>query len=544
MENNLISSDEVAFFESNGYLVLPSGRVFTNDQIEHMRKDCEKIFPPFSEEISLLSANQKVSNPNLGLNGNIKNYLFDPKDSNTLKKNPLFGKRASMIAPKFPKVFVDAIENENLLAVNRQLLNSKDLSLHNSAVACVYPGCVGEPGNFHADTSGFSDDPLKAVKLGKFMINSFIYLVDVDEENAPIRVLPQSHRKYLELNELVAPNFHSTKYENNIGQFNFYDEFIPESYPKPISVTGKAGSIVLLSGNLLHSATRNCSKSRIRYTLAIWFSARKDKEFYKDYSSYGRHCIDFIEKFKDKKIPYKTYFLSSISLRFKIKKIIGKFLKGGINRLRKFSKKSFLKEKWKVIQPVGNIFIKKNFGTLSDSSFLYLDHLLSNYDDAKLRLVDFINNQKEINEIYFVAPNATSFLELYKKKDYRFFESLPLKQYFYDESWPRYIVRYFSNIVSSFASEEQCKACLTINEESFFKNLTQIENDFLSRNFNVSEIENDIPKSRWNEDSLKKILLDINLNIKETLPQEKIQVSQLIGGNPEAWVIVKAEFNN
>ncbi|AOP33671.1 hypothetical protein A0128_07345 [Leptospira tipperaryensis] len=534
MKDSFLSRDEIKFFETNGYLVLSPGRIFSQEQIEKLKEECDTYFPAFRQDATESNVSTKVKT---GLSGTPRNYVFGSADISSFKKNPFFAKRSTVIAPKYSQNFVDALENENLTSVNRQLLGCEKLSLHNSAIACVYPGTVAEPGNFHADTSGFSDEPIRAIKTGNFMVNSFVYLVDVDEKNAPIRLLPNSHKRYLELNALVAPYFRSTADKNNIGQFNFYDEFVPESFQKPVRVTGKAGTVVLISGDLLHSATTNLSTNKIRYSLAIWFSSRNNPNFYKDYSVYAPYCEDFINKFKDKEIPYYTYHSHSIGLSFKLKKFLKKYLTGFFGKLLRKSKTFLDKKKDKFLIELGPW--KLNYASDdSASNAIYLSHLSDSNKSASENLEKFTKTYSKLKSVYLVAPNPNQFLKMYYAKDYPFFAKLPFKQYFYDESWPRYIIRYFSAIVSSYATESECKECLNSSADQFYKNIEIMEQRLLEKNINLSEIESDLPRSRWDSETIKGLGRGV-LRTAEISDQEITSVTKVLGGEPGAWTIQK-----
>lgn len=536
MQNNLLTKDEVVFFETNGYLVLPPERIFPAEQIKKLKEECDTYFPSFLAKSDIdQSGKMKV-----GLSGTAKNYAFGTSDISDLKKNLFFAKRATVIAPKYSQNFVDALENENLLSINKQLLGSDKLSLHNSAIACTYPGTIAEPGNFHADTSGFSDRPLQAMKSGNFMVNSFVYLVDVNEENAPIRLLPKSHTDYFMLNRLVAPYFRSTEDVNNIGQFNFYDEFLPEGYGKPVRVIGKAGTVVLISGDLLHSATSNLSKDQIRYSLAIWYSTRNNPNFYKDYSVYASYCQAFIDKFKDKEIPYHTYYAHSIGLKFKIRKFLKKYFQGIVGKIfRKFQSLLIKSKEKKFLIDQGPWKTKQN-SDLASNKAIVLGHLTeSDSNVAKTKLETFIRKNTGVKELFLVAPNAESFLQRYLQKDYHFFGKLPFKHYFSDESWPRYIVRYFSAIASSYATEADCKNTLTSSEKEFYANLTQLESKLLDRNVNLVELESDLPRSRWNSESLNQLAFGLGWKKIDVTKAEKVSIALALGGEIDAWHILK-----
>jgi hypothetical protein len=532
MAEQILTVPEIEKFHETGYIVLEPGRIFSPEQLGLLQTECAKQFPTW--ESGFKQENKHSENRTEA--GTPKNYISPFSEISRLKANTLYGKRSTIVAPKFDQVLVDAIENHRLLDVNRQLLGCAELSLHNSALACVYPGTTGEPGNFHVDKSGFTHDPLGAVKAGKFMLNSFIYLSDVDEETAPIRLLPGSSRRYLELNSLVAPYFRSSATRNNLAQFNFFDEFVPKDFQPPVKITGKAGTITIISDELLHSATTNFSNDKVRFTLAIWFSDRKDTTFQKDYASYAKDCKPFVRKFSDWQLPYRTYYQNSVHPFFILRRFIIRVLKGILRRI--------LKRKKKQTTPYRTIPLLAPWNAQSipatSGEIIYINHLRYSDQKAIEDLKQILADNTNIRNVYLTAPNADTFLNRYRKKDYVFFSKLPLYGYFIEESWPRFVVRFFSGIASSFATESACQSAIARTAADYFRNLSFLEEALRGKGIDESMVEKDIPIFRREAANLQKIAEKAGLRPHSVTADEQVAIDSTIGTEPGAWIILKA----
>lgn len=96
-------------------------------------------------------------------------------------------------------------------------------------------------------------------------VNSGVYLHDVDDDGAPMHVIPGSHRQ-------VADLFPRLAQEDNFTQYGGIKDIrkVPE-FATPIPTTAKAGSALFYSSYLVHAAVpfQNKRKQRAFWTLSM-----------------------------------------------------------------------------------------------------------------------------------------------------------------------------------------------------------------------------------------------------------------------------------
>jgi hypothetical protein len=538
MNNLTLTKNEQDKFYEDGFIVLGPDRIFSGTEIQAMQSECYELFPQWEEGFQ----HEKSRKITFNLSGTVKNHNEISIDFEKSIKNKFFGKRATIIAPRFSQLFVDSIENTNLISANKLLLKCDELSLHNSAIACVYPGAIQEPGFFHVDTTGFTNDALGAVRSNNFVLNAFIYLSDVDEKTAPLRVIPGSAKRFLEINQKISKSFRTNDSVCNLGQFNIYEEILPEGLSRPVFITGKAGTITLMSGHLLHSATSNSNSEKCRYTLAINMARRGSPYFFKNYSNYGKDCPNFIQKFKDKNIPHHTYFVNSISSIIKFKKFLRLFvnLKNTLKTIKeKLNKKPSLNKNlrdYSLVTPPWRNDIQRKVMLEK----LYYANGLARYDrHSNSENIKHLKSRKVIVAI----PNAEVFLTKYYETDYIFFKKLPMTNYFSEESFRRYITRYFSGIVSSFASEDQLREVFSKNAKEYFSNLDLLEKKLILDGVNLTRLEKDSTFSRYTSEEVDNLFLEAGflkiLNIESDLNL----VLNYLGGEKISWTVASYSKN-
>ena len=535
MEKYQLTNEELKRFEKDGYLVIEPHRIFSEEQIASIRQESLNLLPSFEEGWT----EPKPRQIPYTLTGPVRNYSL-VKKLNELRKNKLFAKRSTVIAPNFTPKLVEALENPRLLEFNKKLLNCDALSLHNSAIACVYPGRVCEPRMMHVDTPGFTYQALEAVKKNHFVLNTFVYLVDVDEATAPLRVVPGSAKHFLDINKHVAKYFRSTEDKINIGQLNLYEEMLPDNLEKPVLITGKAGTVTLMSGSLLHSATPNITDDRTRLTFTINYSNRNSPYFFKDYSAYAKACAGFISMFKDKEIPKMTFLKNSSSTTYKLRKKAGQI---------KQNLKSIIQPKKKQVEVdfSGQYTLRLSpwhkEASLGHGNITILAGELLKYENKEAKRVfgELMKSHPTTKRVVLAVPDVTRFLQAYYDKDYVFFKKLPLFQYFLEESLVRYVIRYFSLLASSFAQDNDLLECMNRDPEIFFNNLSKLEERLSNSLLDLSYLEKDITRSRWTKNDLTELLHENKMSIVEPTEEELMLVLKHMGAERTAWLMMAGE---
>ena len=306
----MLSDSQIHFFNTNGFLVVEPELVFSAKEIGRLKKISSEKFYSYSEG---KNSNLKIEKNCHDLFLNYKNIDYI-KNGNVNSNNLLHARRATCMGWQLECGLNSFVEQEQLQSCVKKLLKTNRLSLHTSALIKVYPGCVGEPGNLHTDLPGFVNDPINFVKNNKFVLNTLVYLNDVDDKMAPMRVSPSTHLDYLKINDYLKEKagFKKTKKINLMNASNLgIDENVVKELNYEIEfLKGKSGTVIFMSGNLLHSATSNLS-DRSRYHLNFNFSQRSDTEVrklnYVNMLKKNVNTLDFIEKFKDKKIVNRSY---------------------------------------------------------------------------------------------------------------------------------------------------------------------------------------------------------------------------------------------
>ena len=229
--------------------------------------------------------------------------------------------RATISGWNFENGLSKFIENEKLISCIKQILNTNLITLHTSALIKVYPGCEGEPKKLHVDTPGFVDDTIAFASQNKFVLNTLIYLNDVDKNLAPMRVCPKSHLDFIKINDYINKKNNSNKYNNsmNAAGIGVDEEVLKELGYEIKYIVGKTGTIIFMSGNLLHSATQNkTDSSRLHFNFN--FSNRKHLEVRK--YNYQRmlddkvDIVNFKNQFKDMTILNRSYSNSNYNVFF------------------------------------------------------------------------------------------------------------------------------------------------------------------------------------------------------------------------------------
>ena len=167
----------------------------------------------------------------------------------SLDNNYLYGKRAVLPERFFSKKIInDFVDNPLLLKNISQILNTKsdNLSFHNGSMAISYPGNTGESGSIHIDTPGFVNNRNELFNPDIFILNAFIFVEDINEDLAPMRIIPGSHRKYIEINNVLAKSYGKSSKQNNVPQAGqLWDEMLDTiELENPVYLTGPKGSIV------------------------------------------------------------------------------------------------------------------------------------------------------------------------------------------------------------------------------------------------------------------------------------------------------------
>ena len=308
----MLSENQISSFKENGYLIVKPNLIFDQKDILKLKNLSQKNFFKYQEGESnfikkKFNADQQI------ININKIQYI---KNGKTCKDNLMTARRATLMGYNMKCGLSNFIENENLIKCAKKLLDTNELSLHTSALIKVYPKCEGEPNKLHTDIPGFVLDPLSLVKKNKFVLNVLVYLSDVTKDLAPMRVGTKTHNNYLNINDYLCQEKNVSNKSNllHASDIGVDEKIIRELNFEIKSLEEKMGTVIFMSGNLLHAATaNNTNSSRLHFNCN--FSRREDKEIRKfNYSRMLDNDVDikkFYNNFKDKKILERSYINSN-----------------------------------------------------------------------------------------------------------------------------------------------------------------------------------------------------------------------------------------
>jgi ubiquinone/menaquinone biosynthesis C-methylase UbiE len=557
---------DIQKFKDNGYVVLNPDKVFSKKYINELANDFDSSMFDYNDGKVDPITNNSREDPRFDYShkiGDIKLFgcatrhmYFRGKGSVdiSLDDNFLYGKRGVLMELDFSTKIKKLVENKKTLDLVRKFLGVNDVSFHNGSLASVFPGCQGEAKKYHIDTPGFCDSNFNFFISNKHLINIVIYLSDVSEKNAPLRVIPGSHKKLGIINEYFSKACGLSSSKNNIPQANggLYSELIPRELNKEIKLTGKRGTVILMNSNLVHGSTENDTISNTRKAIFLNYSARNDTFFRKNYYlNDPKKCTDFYKSFKDKDIVKRTFQnnIASFKLtKFKrwVKPKISSFrrnwrlplapfyrpIKSIINNVS-LEKKQYLNigagPLWRHREmasldyssesEISHDLNKKNKLPFSDNRFLgiYSSHCLEHLIQSQVKwyFVDFKRILKDGGVLRITLPNIELYFDAYDNKDLAFFNWIRNKGAYSNDSWLRLLVRSFAEPVVDKFSDDQIY--------DLYKNLSR--NDFL--NFFSAEVDvikderflhPNAHKSWWSPKKLSKALMEAGfsqVNIQE-----------------------------
>ena len=243
-----LTRDQLDTFHRDGYIMVED--VFNPDEMSAALRDMEKIFygNSFAEFLAEFDSTGKADSVEPSATHSVTHYGDTP-----------YGRT------QFPTGY-DAldrlIENDDYLDIYAECLGTDDISYCNAHLF-MRAGPSDQRHSehlwqgYHADHGTNTFLP-PSYAVGSFdYVNSGVYLHDVDEDGAPMHVIPGSHRQAADVLVRLGGGI------NDIRD-------VPE-FTKPVPTTGKAGSVLLSSSYLIHAAVpfTNKRKQRAFWTLSL-----------------------------------------------------------------------------------------------------------------------------------------------------------------------------------------------------------------------------------------------------------------------------------
>ena len=243
-----LTQDQLDAFHRDGYIMVEN--LFDPNAIAAALRDMEHIFygKSFAEYLADLDKTGKADSVEPTVSNVVAHY------GDTEHGRAQF--------PTGHDALDRLIENEDYLDVFAQCLGTDDASYCNAHLFMRsgptdkrYPEHPWQ--GYHADHGTNTFLPLSKA-IGSFdYVNSGVYLHDVDDDGAPMHVIPGSHRQAADV---------YLRSEDGLDDIRKVPEFA-----EPVPTTAKAGSALFYSSYLVHAAIpfENKRKQRAFWTLSM-----------------------------------------------------------------------------------------------------------------------------------------------------------------------------------------------------------------------------------------------------------------------------------
>ncbi|MBU0924715.1 phytanoyl-CoA dioxygenase family protein [bacterium] len=216
---------ELEAYEQDGFIILPE--VFSSKEIKKLK-----------EELKELEANEKLRKK--------EEFISEP-DSNKIRT--IFNQHL------FSKIYKKLSRDPRILNKVMQILGS-DVYIHHGRIN-VKRAYRGKSFPWHSDFETWhSEDGLPNCRC----LSAWVMLTDNTQFNGPLYLIKQSHKKFVSC-EGITPkdNYKKSlkKQEYGVPSINAIKKLAKND--KLVSAIGKAGTLVLHDGNILHGSSDNIS---------------------------------------------------------------------------------------------------------------------------------------------------------------------------------------------------------------------------------------------------------------------------------------------
>ena len=212
-------------YEENGFIVIPN--VFSTDEIDELRKELDKM-----------ASNDKLREK--------EEFIYEP-ESDELRT--IFNQHL------FSSLFEKVSKDKRIVNKVEQLLGS-DVYIHHSRVN-IKPSYKGKSFPWHSDFETWHcEDGLPRCRC----LTAWIMLTDNTEYNGPLYLIPGSHKKYISCKgQTPKDNYKKSlrRQEYGVPSKQIIKEITKKSEVR--GAYGKAGTLVIHDGNILHGSPDNIS---------------------------------------------------------------------------------------------------------------------------------------------------------------------------------------------------------------------------------------------------------------------------------------------
>ena len=479
-------------YDNLGYQIFKPNIILNKKEIDKIDNFFDQIFLNYEDNVTYKSSDwdftqDAVMRNNVNYIGySEKQILFRAKNKyhkEIENDNILYGKRAVSDIRNIDNPIVKLVENDNLVNLAKYLLKVDEVVVLMGGFTQTYPGSLGEGNRIHADSSGINNYRRVFDLFDKKIncCNIHIYTTDVNPNNAPMKILPNSHLKIKEYSREVSK--HILMKPNN--QFfpqasEVFQEIIPQN--NYVSLEVEKGSVVAFDINTLHAATKCLSDKNIRRITTVVYGPKNEGLLKVGYSK-GLRNKPFYKHIKNKSLfKYNTFdYITAKNkvnfIRNKIISLLFKFKNKNLNNnsnhneiifnekyLNLSYKNDFYEKKFKNVD-LEKIFEKKlkinslNFLPIKDNSikFIYSVNLFEKLMDKDLKklLNECYRILNKDGSIRFVVKNIDIIFKNYEEKNMSFFNWCKNDKFFRSDSWLRLISRFIAEpILSDFNDNE------------------------------------------------------------------------------------------
>lgn len=220
-----LSEEELQSYEKNGFILFPD--LFSKEEVEKLKEELIRL----SKDKTLQKNEEFIKEPN----------------SNELRT--IFNQHL------FSKVFDKVSKDSRILDKVRQLLGS-DVYIHHSRVN-IKPAYKGKAFPWHSDFETWhTEDGLPNCRC----LTAWIMLTDNTEFNGPLFLIKGSHKKYISCKGFTPDDNYKNSLRNQmygVPSANAIEQIMKTG--ELTGAFGKAGTLVIHDGNVLHGSCDNMS---------------------------------------------------------------------------------------------------------------------------------------------------------------------------------------------------------------------------------------------------------------------------------------------
>lgn len=551
-----------ARFAEDGFAVVPPSVLYAADEMDRIEKLVDRALPRWEHGTVNPSTNDSNADARFNYEVDLKNHVHLSGVAmrhrfhrgrgsviNALDDNFLYGKRATLAERYWPAELYHAAEQPRLLPLAAELLGCPTPVFQSGSATIVFADYTGESRQYQIATPAYLRAPSSSVPGDKYLLEAILLLEDVDARSAPLRVIPGSHLRYPEINAHVAQRLGQSAVRNQIPHSRWlWEELLPSDLRPPVAITGKKGSVVLLSTTLLRASNPNSTGRPTGKSVAFTYSCRANREFLRNLPLDRAGCRRVYDGFRDKSLVRHTYLPGAQRVsRARVARIgdrvLDFFEQGwkapirplyyGIRGLLKprnkpLETKNFLNVgagvAWRHPEvicldhdlPNAEVALDLNHRVplpFGDERFdgIYTSHCMEHLKESQVRwwFTEYLRTLRKGGVFRVTSPDIKGYLDAFDSRDGKYFDWIQGRAAYRFDSWLRLIVRMFAEpVVDNYTDDELYRLYESKSRAEFLEFFNeQIERITDERFLNPS-----CHKSWWSGKKMQAMLLDVGFS--------------------------------